>query len=96
MNNEIKKTNEYINKRKDKKITDQNCLEFVKIESPQVLRAIANEINYEELIIMIKKGFEKKKITFQEAISSTRDAARELFISKYIREKGLKNLSKFY
>ena len=96
MNNEIKKTNEYIKKRKDKKITDQNCLEFVKVENPQVLRAIANEINYEELIIMIKKGFEKKKITFQEAISSTRDAARELFISKYTREKGLKNLSKFY
>ena len=96
MNNEIKKTNEYIKKRKDKKITDQNCLEFVKVENPQVLRAIANEINYEELIIMIKRGFEKKKITFQEAISSTRDAARELFISKYTREKGLKNLSKFY
>ena len=96
LNSEIKKTNEYINKRKDKKITDQNCLEFVKIESPQVLRAIANEINYEELIIMIKKGFEKKKVTLEEAISSTRDAARELFISKYIREKGLKNLGKFY
>ena len=47
---------------------------------------------YEDLIIMIKKGFEKKKITFQEAISSTRDAARDLFISKFIREKGLKQI----
>ena len=92
LNNEIKKTNEYINKNKDKKVTDQNCLEFVKIESPQVLRAIANEINYEELIIMIKKGFEKKKVTLEEAIPSLRNTARELFISKYIREKGLKNI----
>ena len=96
LNNDIKKYNEYIQKKKDDKITDQNCLEYIKVESPQVIRAIANEINYEELIIMIKKGFEKKKITFEEAILSTRNAARDLFISKIIRQKGLKMIGKFY
>ena len=96
LNNEIKKYNEYIQKKKDDKITDQNCLEYIKVESPQVIRAIANEINYEELIIMIKKGFEKKKITFEEAILSTRNAARDLFVSKIIRQKGLKMIGKFY
>lgn len=96
LNNDIKKYNEYIKKKKNDKITDQNCLEYIKVESPQVLRAIANEINYEELIIMIKKGFEKKKITFEEAILSTRNAARDLFVSKIIREKGLKKIGKFY
>ena len=95
LNNEIKKCKDYINKKKENKITDQNCLDFVKVENPRALQAIAQEINNEELIIMIKKGFEKKKITLQEAISSTRDAARELFISKYIREKGLKNIGKY-
>ena len=92
LNNEIKKYNEYINKNKDNKITEQNCLKFIKIESPSVLKAIANEINYEELIILIKKGFEKNKITFNEAISSIRNTSRELFISKIIRDKGLKNI----
>ena len=96
LNNDIKKYNEYIQKKKDDKITDQNCLEYIKVESPQVIRAIANEINYEELIIMIKKGFEKKKITFEEAILSTRNAARDLFVSKIIRQKGLKMIGKFY
>ena len=96
LNNEIKKCNEYIKNKKNYKITEKNCLDFVKIESPMVLKAIANEISYEELIIMIKKGFEKKKISFKEAISSTRDAARNLFISKIIREKGLKNIGKLY
>ena len=96
LNNDIKKYNEYIEKKKDDKITDQNCLEYIKVESPQVIRAIANEINYEELIIMIKKGFEKKKITFEEAILSTRNAARDLFVSKIIRQKGLKMIGKFY
>ena len=92
LNIEIKKFNEFIKNEKDKKITENNCLQFIKIENPKVLRAIAKEIMYEDLIIMIKKGFEKKKITFQEAISSTRDAARDLFISKFIREKGLKQI----
>ena len=96
LNNDIKKYNEYIQNKKDDKITDQNCLEYIKVESPQVIRAIANEINYEELIIMIKKGFEKKKITFEEAILSTRNAARDLFVSKIIRQKGLKMIGKFY
>ena len=92
LNNEIKKFNEYIKKKKDCKITEENCLEFIKIDNPKALRAIANEISYEELIIMIKKGFEKNKIDFKEAISSTRNAARDLFISRVIREKTLKNL----
>ena len=92
LNSQIKKCGEYININKDKKITEKNCLEYIKVENPLVLKAIANEINYEELIIMIKKGFEKKKITFEEAISSIRDNSRQLFISKVIREKGLKHL----
>ena len=92
LNEQIEKCKEYIKIRKDNKITEKNCLEYIKVENPLVLKAIANEINYEELIIMIKKGFEKKKISFEEAISSIRDNSRQLFISKVIREKGLKNI----
>ena len=94
LNNEIKKYNEYINKKKNFKLTEKNCLEFIKVESPKALEAIANEINYEELLIMIKRGFEKKKITLKEAIDSTRNISRELFISRIIREKTLKNIGK--
>ena len=92
LNKEIKNYNEYIKRKKNNKVTEKNCLDFIKVGSPLALKAIANEINYEELIVMIKKGFEKKKITFKEAISSTRGAARELFISKVIREKRLKKI----
>ena len=94
LNNEIKKYEEYLKKKKDNKITDQNCLEYIKVENPLVLRCIADEISYEELLVMIKKGFEKKKITFQEAISATRDAARNYFISKEKKEKGIKYILK--
>ena len=97
LNNEIKKYSEYNKKKRESiKITENNCLDFINIESPGVIKAISNEINYEELIIMIKKGFEKKTISFKEAIMSTREASRNLFVSKIITEKGLKKLGKFY
>ena len=97
LNNEIKKYSEYNKKKRESiKITENNCLDYINIESPGVIKAISNEINYEELIIMIKKGFEKKTISFKEAIMSTREASRNLFVSKIITEKGLKKLGKFY
>ena len=96
LNTEIKKYSEYNKKKEINKITDNNCLGFIKIESPEVIKAIANEINNEEMIIMVKKGFEKKVINFQEAIMFTREAARNLFIAKIVTEKGLKNIGKFY
>ena len=94
LNIEIKKYEENLKKKKNNKITDQNCLEYIKVENPLVLRCIADEISYEELLVLIKKGFEKKKITFQEAISATRDAARNYFISKVKKEKGIKSILK--
>ena len=96
LNTEIKKYKEINKKKEINKITENNCLDYIKIESPEIIKAIAKEINNEELIIMIKKGFEKKVINFKEAIMSTREAARNLFISKMITEKGLKNTGKFY
>ena len=94
LNIKIKKYEENLKKKKKNKITDQNCLEYIKVENPLVLRCIADEISYEELLVLIKKGFEKNKITFQEAISATRDAARNYFISKVKKEKGIKSILK--
>ena len=45
---------------------------------------------------MIKKGFEKKVINFKDAILATREASRNLFVSKKLTEKRLKNIGKFY
>jgi len=96
LNTEIKKYYEYCKKKDIKKITEENCLDYIKIESPEVIKAIAKEINNEELIIMIKKGFEKKVINFKDAILATREAGRNLFVSKMLTEKRLKSIGKFY
>ena len=96
LNTEIKKYYEYCKKKDIKKITEENCLDYIKIESPEVIKAIAKEINNEEIIIMIKKGFEKKVINFKDAILATREASRNLFVSKKLTEKRLKNSGKFY
>ena len=96
LNTEIKKYYEYCKKKEIKKVTEENCLDFIKVESPEVIKAIAQEIDNEELIIMIKKGFEKKVINFKDAILATREASRNLFVSKKLTEKRLKNIGKFY
>ena len=96
LNTEIKKYYEYCKKKEIKKVTEENCLDFIKVESPEVIKAIAQEIDNEELIIMIKKGFEKKVINFKDAILATREASRNLFVSKKLTEKRLKNIGKLY
>ena len=96
LNMEIKKYMEYNKKKETNKITEENCLDFIKVESPEMIKSIANEINNEELIIMIKKGFEKKVINFKDAILATREASRNLFVNKMVTEKKLKNMGKYY
>ena len=96
LNLEIKKYIEYNKKKETNKITEENCLDFIKVESPEMIKSIANEINNEELIIMIKKGFEKKVINFKDAILATREASRNLFVNKMVTEKKLKNMGKYY
>ena len=96
LNLEIKKYIEYNKKKETNKITEENCLDFMKVESPEMIKSIANEINNEELIIMIKKGFEKKVINFKDAILATREASRNLFVNKMVTEKKLKNMGKYY
>ena len=96
LNLEIKKYIEYNKKKEINKITEENCLDFIKVESPEMIKSIANEINNEELIIMIKKGFEKKVINFKDAILATREASRNLFVNKMVTEKKLKNMGKYY
>ena len=96
LNLEIKKYIEYNKKKETNKVTEENCLDFIKVESPEMIKSIANEINNEELIIMIKKGFEKKVINFKDAILATREASRNLFVNKMVTEKKLKNMGKYY
>lgn len=96
LNSEIKKISEYNKTKEINTITEDNCLDYIKIESPAVIKSIANNVNYEELMVIIRKGFEKKAISFEEAIMSIRNISRELCINKILIEKQLKNVGKFY
>ena len=96
LNTEIKNYSEKNKKKEINKITPENCLNYIKIESPEVIKSIANEINLEELIIIIRKGFEKKAISFEQAIKSIRETSRDIFRNKINTEKKLRNIGKFY
>ena len=96
LNSEIKKFSEENKTKEVNKITEENCLNYIKVENPEVIKSIANDVNYEELLVIIKKGFEKKSISFEEAIMSIRNISRDLFINKALTEKRIKKIGKFY
>ena len=96
LNSEIKKFSEENKTKEVNKITEENCLNYIKVENPEVIKSIANDVNYEELLVIIKKGFEKKSISFEEAIISIRNISRDLFINKALTEKRIKKIGKFY
>ena len=92
LNSEIKKFSEENKTKEVNKITEENCLNYIKVENPEVIKSIANDVNYEELLVIIKKGFEKKSISFEEAIMSIRNISRDLFINKALTEKRIKKI----
>ena len=96
LNSEIKKFSEENKTKEVNKITEENCLNYIKVENPEIIKSIANDVNYEELLVIIKKGFEKKSISFEEAIMSIRNISRDLFINKALTEKRIKKIGKFY
>ena len=96
LNSEIKKFSEENKTKEVNKITEENCLNYIKVENPEVIKSIANDVNYEELLVIIKEGFEKKTISFEEAIMSIRNISRDLFINKALTEKRIKKIGKFY
>ena len=96
LNSEIKKFSEENKTKEVNKITEENCLNYIKVENPEIIKSIVNDVNYEELLVIIKKGFEKKSISFEEAIMSIRNISRDLFINKALTEKRIKKIGKFY
>ena len=83
----IKDVQDYNLKNQNQQLTPENCVNYINVQDPNALRIIADEANLEELLLTVKKGFEKKKVSFSDAISYTRNTSRDLFIAKVLRNK---------
>ena len=83
----IKEVKDYNEKNKEMTVNSDNCLTFLDVMDPNALKVIANEASMEELILIVRKGFERKKISFEEAISFMRNSSRDLFTIKFLKNK---------
>ena len=87
INKAIKSLKDYNEQNKEVSVNNKNYLTFLEILDPSALRIIANETSMEELILIVRKGFEKKKICFEDAISFMRNSSRDLFTIKFLKNK---------
>ena len=75
----------------NKGLTDDNCVNYLNIQDSNCIKMISKEISTEEMILIVRKAFEKKKISFSDAVFFTRKATRDLFAIKFLKNKALKN-----
>ena len=87
MNNAIKKIEDYNNHNKAMMLSQENCVNYLDLPDSEALKIIADETSLEELILVVKKGFERKKIPLDKAIEFTRNSSRDLFAIKCLKEK---------
>ena len=87
INKAIKSLKDYNEQNKEVSVNNENCLTFLEILDPSALKIIANETSMEELILIVRKGFERKKISFEDAISFMRNSSRDLFTIKFLKNK---------
>jgi hypothetical protein len=92
---EINKEKEYLILNYEKKITPENCEEYIilpKGKDSDYLKMIAKEALIEDMINITKKSFEKKVMDFTSIIKTVRVITMELFRLKLYREKMATNL----
>ena len=87
MNSAIQKVQTYINNNKSAILNQDNFMNYLDIPESNAIKIIADETSTEEMILIVKKGFERKKISFEEALVFMRNSARDLFAIKFLKDK---------
>jgi len=96
INKTIKNVKDYNDKNKAVSVNNENCLTYLDIQDSNALKIIADETSMEEMILIVRKGFERKKISLDDAISFMRNSTRDLFKTKYLlKNKVLKKYDGF-
>ena len=87
MNNAIKKIQDYNSNNKTMILDKENCLNYLDLHDSNAIKIIAEETCMEEMILIVRKGLEKKKISLDETINFMRNSARDLFAIKFLKDK---------
>ena len=87
---ELKKENQNIKNSNKNKSIFEKCDELIKIKDKKDFELIIMRKTLEDYLIYLKKGYEKKAVSFEDMINQTRMISREIFNIDYVRKK-LKN-----
>ena len=78
---------EHNSEMRNKIVDEENCLDFLEIPDTEAIKIIGDETSLEEMIIIVRKAFEKKKVPFEEAVTFMRNSYRDLYELKFRTEK---------
>jgi hypothetical protein len=87
MDNALNRIKEQINRSKNMTLNEENCINLIEVQDPNAIKAIASETSMEEMILIVRRGFERKKVSFDEAIRFMRNSTRDLFAIKFLKDK---------
>jgi hypothetical protein len=78
--------NQQLERDKGKNVFDK-CNELIRVNNEKYFEYTVQIKTIKDYLIFLKKGYEKKLISLEEAIKKTRMLSRELFTIYYIRDK---------
>lgn len=79
--------NEAIKKNNKNKTIFEKCNELIKIKNEKDMEYVVMQKTIEDYLVFLKKGFEKKIVSFEDMLRQTRLLSREIFNIKYLRKK---------
>jgi len=98
INNTIFQINLEISKLQESLKTESNEIDFsniqnlLEISNNKIIKLVAIEANIEELLVIVKKAYERQVVELDETMKFIRSLTRESFKIKFYREKLMKEL----
>lgn len=90
--NQLKDAENYLNQEVNEienksNIPFEKCNEFILIKDPKDMEYLVMKKTLEDYLAFLRKGYEKRVISFEEMIENTRMLSREMFYIDYLRNK---------
>ena len=63
----------------------EKCDELIKIKDDEDMRLLIMKKVLEDYLVYLKKGYEKKLVSFNDMVNQTRELSREIFSIDYLR-----------
>lgn len=87
INDEISNIKDVISKRRSKGLTQENYEEYILKNNVELIKACCMEGCLDEVIMVVKKGFDKGAISFEDAMRIIRRVSKEIFIIRFYKER---------